>query len=214
MVGKGPVDAIGGTVKRQVSSRIIQRRAIVKDANSFYQCALDASSVINIFMISAANIKEFVDSQLTDLIDNSAPLPGISNAHQLSVKYDRIEMKSYSTCLTSINSIKSPDENKFKNHVQNKNASIVCGTFVVVNYDFSGSSSRSVISKRLVAVVNRIDGCKLYINYCKTLTKRRLQVISNDEDVIEKNDVIELLGCPNLRRGVYEFGVDLNIDTL
>ena len=34
------------------------------------------------------------------------------------------------------------------------------------------------------------------------------------QDVIEKNDVIELLGCPNLRRGVYEFGVDLNIDTL
>ena len=136
--GKGPVDAIGGTVKRQVSSRIIQHRAIVKDANSFYQCALDASSVINIFMISAANIKEFVDSQLIDFIDNAPQLPGISNAHQLSVKYDRIEMKSYSTCLASINSIKSPDENKSKNHVQNKNASIVCGTFVVVNYDFSG----------------------------------------------------------------------------
>ena len=212
--GKGPVDAIGGTVKRQVSSCIIQRRAIVKDSESFYHCALEACSTIRVFIIPAVQIKQTVDLQLLDLIANAPPLPGISNTHQFSIRYGQIELKYYSTCLTTINTITTPDQMVNKDIYPNAGTTITCGTFIVVNYDFTGSSSGSLVSRRLAAVVNRVEETDLYVSYCKALTKRRFKVNSNDEGVVKENDVIQLLGCPNLRRGVYEFDEDVNIDTL
>ena len=55
---------------------------------------------------------------------------------------------------------------------------------------------------------------KLHVCYGKTLTVRRIQLDERDTDTVEHSKVIELLPCPFLRCGVYEFDEDLDIDTI
>ena len=43
---------------------------------------------------------------------------------------------------------------------------------------------------------------------------RRIQLDERDMDTVEHSKVIELLPWPFLRRGLYEFDEDLDIDTL
>ena len=99
--GKGPVDAIGGTVKRQVAARVFQRRAIVKDSITFYKCALEACSKINIYHFSSLQVKEETEKyEFVSLFQAAVNLPGISNAHQFQITDGEIEMRSYSTTST------------------------------------------------------------------------------------------------------------------
>ena len=99
--GKGPVDAIGGTVKRQVAARVFQRRAIVKDSITFYKCALEACSKINIYHFSSLQVKEETEKyEIVSLFQAAVNLPGISNAHQFQIIDCEIEMRCYSTAST------------------------------------------------------------------------------------------------------------------
>ena len=96
-----------------------------------------------------------------------------------------------------------------------KKYQIKCGSFVILPYEFSDSLNTGVITKRLVAVVNRIDTkSNKYVCYGKTLITRRIQLDEGDTDTVERSKVIELLPCPILCRGVYEFDEDLDIDSL
>ena len=53
--GKGCVDGVGGTVKRHVAQKVIQRKAVVKDAQSFYDCTKE-------FIIPSIN-NYFIDTK-------------------------------------------------------------------------------------------------------------------------------------------------------
>ena len=62
--GKGPVDAVGGTIKGQVATRVNQRRAVVKDAESFFKCALECCQAINVYFKPATkNCSKNIRSQ-------------------------------------------------------------------------------------------------------------------------------------------------------
>ena len=54
--GKGCVHGIGGSIKRQVYDKVRQRRAIVNDAKSFFECANQLSTSISAYYIDADEI--------------------------------------------------------------------------------------------------------------------------------------------------------------
>ena len=204
--GKGPVDAIGGTVKRQVATRVIQRRAIVRNAESFYQCALECCRSINVYFKPATKIAEEV-SDFLPLFNTAPALPGISTAHEFSIDKDRkCQMKSHAYVPVI------PENSLTECIVENQNIQI--GAFIIVNYDFviKTSSKEESKTKRLIAIVKDIDGDKFQVVYGKALSKKRFKIIEDDVGLVIKEKIVSILPCPNLRRGIYEFAQNIDID--
>ena len=79
--GKGCVDGIGGLVKRKVTERVIQRRAIVKDMKSFYECCLTLEVSVKFFLISTDTINEFNATDMGSTFDDAPEMKGIKAAH-------------------------------------------------------------------------------------------------------------------------------------
>ena len=62
--GKGPVDGVGGTVKRAVSRRVLQQMALVNTAQEFADIATEACPNINIILVDQTEV-EHVKTQLS-----------------------------------------------------------------------------------------------------------------------------------------------------
>ncbi|KAI6646185.1 hypothetical protein LOD99_9392 [Oopsacas minuta] len=120
-------------------------------------------------------------------------------------------MKSYSTASTPFYTTKSKEPTIVRS-VADRSLSLQTGSFVIVTHAYSGNAVKK--NKRLVAVVISINSSDDKLNVCfgKALTKRRILLNESDEVVIQQNEVIQVLPCPLLRRGVYEFPEDLDID--
>ena len=175
--GKGPVDAIGGMVKRQVATRVNQRRAVVKDAETFFQCALDTFKTTNVYYISDERVKELVEKHgLKNTFQTAPALPGIFNAHQFKVVDHKVEMRSYSTNLSLLGQ-KQNVPTKVTT-IPAKEVIIKCGSFVLLSYDFAMYSGSAVKTKRLATVVKSVhgDGNKINVCYGKALTKKKNSV--------------------------------------
>lgn len=79
--GKGPVDGIGGTVKRAVWRRILQNRAVVNNAIDFAQVAKESCPNIKIIFISKEEVKNCKDI-LEDSWQQNPPA-AIHQLHQM-----------------------------------------------------------------------------------------------------------------------------------
>ena len=84
--GKGPVDGIGGSVKRQVWNAVRSRKALVNDALSFCSTAKQVSNV-NVVHISN-DIVDSANSKLdtSRLFDDAPAIKGIKTFHCVQVK--------------------------------------------------------------------------------------------------------------------------------
>ena len=74
--GKGPVDGVGGTVKRTVWRRILQRRAIINSAEEFAGVARECCPNIRILFVSKKDtekVKECLDEKWLKQPVNSIP---------------------------------------------------------------------------------------------------------------------------------------------
>ena len=93
--GKGAVDGIGGTVKRQVRSQIMSRKETVSRAEDFATVAQKVCPNISVMYISK---EEVMNSKTVfdEIFDGCKTLPGTRRAHHFAVA-DRFEMiyKSY-----------------------------------------------------------------------------------------------------------------------
>lgn len=80
--GKGPVDGVGGTVKRAVWRRILQKQALVQTPEDFAKVAEKACPNIRVIYVSKEAISE-VEKELQVLWDNDEPhnIANIRNAH-------------------------------------------------------------------------------------------------------------------------------------
>ena len=120
-------------------------------------------------------------------------------------------MRSYSTASTPFYSTKSKEPTVVRS-VADRSLSLQSGSFVIVTH---GNSGRAVKTKRLVAVVISINSSedKLNVYYGKPLTNKRILLNESVEPVVvQKSEVIQVIPCPLLRRGVSEFPEDLDID--
>ena len=80
---KGPVDAIGGTVKRLVSNNIIVRVGHVNDAEPFFSNLVKYSTKIKSCYISSNNINSTAEKDLQIIFNNASALSGIFTTHQI-----------------------------------------------------------------------------------------------------------------------------------
>jgi hypothetical protein len=72
--GKGPVDGVGGTVKRTVWRRILQKRAFLNNPEEFAAVAREACPNIIVLYVSSQEIEKVRD-ELNKLWENDMPLP-------------------------------------------------------------------------------------------------------------------------------------------
>ncbi|CAB3988658.1 Hypothetical predicted protein [Paramuricea clavata] len=83
--GKGPVDGIGGAVKRQVWITVKTRKHIVCDAKSFVVAAEDSSNV-KVVEMAASEIEESNTSLNTkEVFEDASPIPGIAAIHSIKI---------------------------------------------------------------------------------------------------------------------------------
>ena len=95
--GKGPVNGIGGTIKRIATQNVIQRKLSIIDALSFYQAVRNESKV-DVYFFSADKNREMLNNtELGDIVNNVPEKPGIFSSHCLKHVAWCIEMLPYST---------------------------------------------------------------------------------------------------------------------
>lgn len=123
--GKGPVDGIGGSVKRHVWKKVSTRKLIVTDAASF-TCACADMSGVAVRELTDDEIQE--RNQMLDLksvFDSASPINGISRMHFM--KHVNNEVVCY---LLSTDNQSSNDEIP-----TNGDAAIHVGDWYAVDYD-------------------------------------------------------------------------------
>ena len=84
--------------------------------------------------------------------------------------------------------------------------------FVIVPYKFATSSSKTQIVKKLLAVIIGVTD-NVQIQYMKPVggSKKLFKLIPNNKGHVAKSD-IDLLKCSTLKRDVYEFKKEFDID--
>ena len=103
--GKGCVDGVGCTIKRHVAQKVIQRKAVVKDRQSFYDCTTELFiPSVNTYFIDTKKINDFISKNVCMLFENVPELKGISSSHYHFVSDGKVLIKRYSGALEALNS--------------------------------------------------------------------------------------------------------------
>ena len=63
--------------------------------------------------------------------------------------------------------------------------------------------------KKLVAVVTNVKQDTLKLQYMSAMSKQRFRICSND-----KGTVSQVLPCPSLKRDIYHFNEELDVDMI
>jgi len=89
--GKGPVDGIGGAVKRVVWNTVRNRKAIVTNASSFREAAM--TSNVLVAEIKGTEIERRNEVLgISQVFKDASPVPGIGGAHCMKLMNDEIEL--------------------------------------------------------------------------------------------------------------------------
>lgn len=84
--GKGPLDGIGGTLKRVVFDQVKRRRCQVTDAATFVEAAKQSGTTVNVFHLTESDISKRNDSLSLKRTWEKAPeLPEIKKFHCIAV---------------------------------------------------------------------------------------------------------------------------------
>ena len=167
-------------------------------------------------MIEAEDIKNVVETNLGTVISAAPALPGIFNAHYLQHTNGKIHLKPYSTstyCVYQLGITSSSCNNLSVTSSENTKTSQVddvkTGSIIIVMYDFASESSLKYVTKRLAALVtsSNKDESTAEVQYATAISKRNS--ISHQQIRVK---LIARILCSSLRRDVYEFEEDLDID--
>ena len=203
--GKGPVHGIGGAIKRLAATEVIKRKAIITDHLSFFK-AVRAISTIKVFNITADEANQRINtSELKAIIDNAPPLRGIFSAHCLKLENGLVKMSQYSD---QINQKVVKDESP----INDDSTSVQIGSFAIIPYEFQ--ISKSTVTKNLVAVVTNVKQDTLEVQYMSAISKQRFKICSNDKGIASQKSVLQILPCPPLKRDIYHFNDELDVDDL
>lgn len=95
--GKGPIDGVGGTVKRAVWHRILQKRVVINSARDFAEVAKESCPNINIIYVESQDVS--ASKSMLEKAWNDNPPRAIPHTH--SMHYAR----SYSSCVIEVSDI-------------------------------------------------------------------------------------------------------------
>lgn len=79
--GKGPVDGIGGAVKRGVRNAVMREKSVVLNSFQFYATAKDVTAVKMILMTDEDINEENLKLNLKTVFEKAPPIKGISKVH-------------------------------------------------------------------------------------------------------------------------------------
>ena len=107
--GKGPVDAIGGTIKRITTENVIQRKILITVALTFYE-AVKNETLVNVYFVSIKDINNTISNfEIDDLFKKAPKKPGIFSAHQTQNNNGTTEIRSYSSAKYLVKQLTVPE---------------------------------------------------------------------------------------------------------
>ena len=89
--GKGPVDGVGGTVKRAVWRRILQEKVVVNNAEEFYECAKESCPNILVLFVQSSVVAD-VRAELEALWAKEGEprrIPATHDVHFVKARYSK-----------------------------------------------------------------------------------------------------------------------------
>ena len=154
--GKGPVDGIGGCLKRIATDRVKTRQSTINSAADFYQAVTGSS--VNTTLITSEEVQQHeMLLGLPELFASAASIKGILDFHWIGLTDGDISTRRYSSERESANShddsnavTASPDSS-----VQNDIAEVIEGQWYAVfweasDYWFIGRATK--VTKNLVTL--------------------------------------------------------------
>ena len=174
---------------------------------------------MKVFWVKAEEIKNAIKTHHLHAFISAAPvLPGIFSAYYLQHEDGTTNMKPYSTASYNVNQLgKTNSETSEVIEIVTPKVveDVRVGSFIIVTYDFASASSSKYLTKKLVAMVTNHskEDNTVEVEYTTAISKRRVKIMSADKGQIGCNNIARLLSYPALKRGVYEFAEDLDIDT-
>ena len=220
--GKGPVDGIGGNVKRFAEKVVRQRNFIISNAPEFHH-AVSAIQNIKTFCVLKEKVESFIETTgLKMLISNAPPIKGVSSIHMMR-STNGSEIKIFNTSRdapqqSNVIGVMIADEESSVNDTQDidfqtntqLHTGVRNGAFILVVYKYKQGKSKMFVPKKLVAIVQNVVGDLIDVVFCKALTKSRFK--SDDEGIINAEDILEVLPFPKCHRNVFQFEKDIDVD--
>ena len=72
-------------------------------------------------------------------------------------------------------------------------------------------TSKSIVTKKLVAVVTNVKQDTLEVQYMSAISKQRFKICSNDKGIVSQKSVLQILPSPSLKQDIYHFNEEQNI---
>ena len=96
--------------------------------------------------------------------------------------------------------------------INDDRVSIQIRSFVIIPYEFQ--TPKSTVTKKLVAVVTNVKQDPLEVQYMLAISKQRFKICLNDNGIVSQKSVLQVLPCPSLKRDIYHFNEELDVDMI
>lgn len=138
--GKGAVDAIGGTVKREVWMGTLSGNVMVNSLEDFCKSANQKNKKIVVEAVSQDEMKKQLDNLgLQHLFQQSSPISDIKKMHYVGVTSETyaIETRNYSNQVEELNSVEPESDDEWYDKTCDKisGADLKVGCYVLVEYE-------------------------------------------------------------------------------
>ena len=110
--GKGPIDGVGATLKRQAMEKVQIRKCVINNASEFFNAV--QGSNIKVTMINSTELEKYAKDYLEKLFGNATPIQGISGYHFLEPTDNEYVTKRYSSFITNESTATEVEVRKLK----------------------------------------------------------------------------------------------------
>ena len=107
--GKGPIDGVGATLKRQAMEKVQTRKCVIKNTGEFFNAV--QGSNIKVTMINSTELEKYAKDYLEKLFCNATPIQGISAYHFLEPTDNGYVTKIYSSFIINESTATEVEEN-------------------------------------------------------------------------------------------------------
>ena len=195
---KGPIGAIRGIVKHQVSTRVMQHWAILQNAESFYKCALEYCTGVNNYYISSRRNSRYSYQLPICFWEYSGFAWYFSTMHEFPVNCQSIQMRTYGYESTLTICPRQAEIEKKGINVR---------MFVISKYDYAvknvWSENDKSKTKQLLAVIKDADHNQFTVIYGKTISKQLFKIVEMIIMLLPEMKSFQPIAFPNLRIYIY-----------
>ena len=116
--GKGSIDGVGATLKRQAMEKVQIRKCVINNASEFFNAV--QGSNIKVTMTNSTELEKYAKDYLEKLFGNATPIQGISGYHFLEPTDNGYVTKRYSSFIINESTATEVEENSKEVKIQAK----------------------------------------------------------------------------------------------